>query len=431
MSIDPGCARRGSVVSLLTALVVLAGSATAYGAEPAVPVNPCLAAPATVPFYLNTNRPGVIDLHFYRAQGAPVTYFECIGDEAIRLGKQSSPTNTTSFYDATTWDCTRLTRYFVATATLPDGSLARGAASARTMSCAERFKIVMRRQIDRGRRTRVKIVDSWGIGGVRSRLCVTSPRGRHACRMIVLANGTAVLKRHFRPAARGRWRVELRVAGHRVRDSIAVGIRDVVSKAAPPTVLATGDSTMQGLESFLSDDLAREATVVSDVRPGLALSGSNDWAAIAAEQAVRVKPATTVLSIGANESRPMQAADGATLTCCDEAWAAEYAARMRQTMLTYGRHGRSRVFVLTIAVPHDPKRVPLFAAVNQAIVRAAEGLAGVRVLRMDQLFSPNGYATVMHYDGRDVHIREPDGIHLNVAGLEIAAREVAKAMRER
>jgi hypothetical protein len=35
----------------------------------------------------------------------------------------------------------------------------------------------------------------------------------------------------------------------------------------------------------------------------------------------------------------------------------------------------------------------------------------------------------MPYGGRDVRVRDPDGIHLSVAGAEIAAREVIKALR--
>jgi hypothetical protein len=50
---------------------------------------------------------------------------------------------------------------------------------------------------------------------------------------------------------------------------------------------------------------------------------------------------------------------------------------------------------------------------------------------MDLLFTPNGYREVMRYRGRDVHVREADGIHLNVAGTAIAARAVAQAIRGR
>jgi hypothetical protein len=193
-------------------------------------------------------------------------------------------------------------------------------------------------------------------------------------------------------------------------------------------VLATGDSTMQGVESFLSDELGGHANVISDVRPGLSFSGSNGWGPIAQSQAARLHPDVTVLSIGANEGLDMRGADGATHTCCDAAWSTELVARMRATMLTYARRGRGRVFVLTIAAPRDPRRGAVTSTVNAALVRAAEGLAGVTVLRMDVLFSPQGFRETMPYDGKDVDVREPDGTHLNVAGTKIEARVVAQAL---
>ena len=124
----------------------------------------------------------------------------------------------------------------------------------------------------------------------------------------------------------------------------------------------------------------------------------------------------------------MRAADGATHACCDAAWSTELAARMRATMLTYARRGRARVFVLTIAAPRDPKRAVVTSTVNAALVRAAEGLAAVSVLRMDVLFSPQGFRETMPYEGKEVDVREPDGTHLNVAGTRIAARVVAQAL---
>ena len=124
----------------------------------------------------------------------------------------------------------------------------------------------------------------------------------------------------------------------------------------------------------------------------------------------------------------MRGPDGATHACCDAAWSVELAARMRATMLTYARRGRGRVFVLTIAAPRDPKRAAVTSTVNEALVRAADGLADVSVLRMDVLFSPQGFRQTMPYDGKEVDVREPDGTHLNVAGTRIEARVVAQAL---
>ena len=99
-------------------------------------------------------------------------------------------------------------------------------------------------------------------------------------------------------------------------------------------------------------------------------------------------------------------------------------------MRTYRRHGRGRVYVLTIAAPRDPRRAAMTTAVNGAIVLAAEGLARVRVLRMDLLFTPNGFSEMIRYAGADIDVREADGTHLNVSGTAIEARTVVQALRE-
>jgi len=410
-------------------LVLVPGAARAS----APPGNPCAPAPSTAQFSATTHRTGVVDLHFFDARGATVHYFECVGTRAYPLGERSlvmADTPLTSMWAATFWRCGRLTRHFAATTILPDGRFARGTTSVRTRSCAGRFRLEIPSRLARGQRARVRIVDRWGIGGVRTQLCTTSPQAKRRCRSVVLATSTRAVTRHFRPTTRGRWRVELRVPKHRVRGSIAVGVRGLTAKAAPATVLATGDSTMQGIESFLSDELGDERTVISDVRPGFAISLANAWWPIATAQIARLRPSATVVSIGAAEGHPMRAADGAMHACCDEPWVAEYTRRLRKIMLIYGRSARARVLWLTIPAPREAKRVTTFVAVNAAIVRAAEDLANVRVLRMDILFTPNGFRDVMRYRGRDVRVREPDGIHLNVAGTLIAARAVAQALRE-
>jgi lysophospholipase L1-like esterase len=373
-----------------------------------------------------------VDLQFLLAYGATVTYYECVGDRAFSLGERSKANGVlTSFYGATQWRCGRLDRHFAATATLADGRFVRGTAGVRTMSCAHRFELDVPRRLAPGQQARVRVIDRWGIGGIHTRLCTTSPVGRRDCRGVAFPAAASVATRRFRPATRGGWRVELQVRQYRIGGSVAVGVKGVAPKAPPPTVLARGDSTMDGVESFLADDLGDHASIVSDVIPGFAISSAEGWAAIAASQAARVRPIATVISIGANEGFPMKAADGTTHGCCDDVWVEEYARRVHTLMLIYRRHGLGRVFYLTIAAPREAARAPVIDAVNTAIVRAGAGLAGVRVLRMDLLFSPHGYQDVIRYRGRDVPVREPDGVHLNISGTAIEAREVAKALRRR
>ncbi len=426
---------RVALVTVAASVVLAASSAGPItGSSVAVPaasgsLNPCTpAAQGASPFTSDTNRIGLVDLYFFLAQGAPVTFYECISGQPHRLGVRSAPhSDITPFYGAAQWSCGRLTRDFAATATLPDGTSVRGTTDLHTVSCADRFALQVPRSVAAGRRALVRIIDRWRLGGIHTRLCMISPLDDRACETVAFAGGVNAATRSFRPLIRGDWRVELQVRRYRVRASLAVGVRGVPSPAAP-TVLATGDSTMGGVDSFLADDLGQRENVVSDVVPGFAISLASGWSSIASAQVRRLHPSVTAISLGANEGFPMRGADGAQHSCCDAAWVEEYTRRVRAIMQIYARHGHGRVIYLTIAAPRIAARASITAAVNTAIVQAAHGLAGVCVLRMDLLFSPHGYQASIRYRGKDVYVRAPDGVHLNVAGTAIEAQQVVSAL---
>jgi lysophospholipase L1-like esterase len=276
---------------------------------------------------------------------------------------------------------------------------------------------------------RIRVIDRWGNGGVTAQLCVTPPGASRTCGDERLRRAISVATRRFRATTSGRWRVELRFRGHRVRRSIAVGA-GVGSTAPPPTVLTTGDSTMQGIDSFLADELGDSAKVRSDVRPGTGISKPlGPWATLARTQTEHLRQAATVVSLGVADGFPLRARDGTRQECCGAAWTAEYTRRVRVMMRTYRRHGRARVLWLTLPIPKGPRAVT--DAVNRSVVQAAEGLAGVSVLRMDLFFTPDGFRDVMPYRGRSVDVREEDGIHLNITGTAIAAKIVAAVLRKR
>ena len=125
----------------------------------------------------------------------------------------------------------------------------------------------------------------------------------------------------------------------------------------------------------------------------------------------------------------MTTPDGTRVACCDARWATEYARRARVLMQIYARNGRGRVLWLTIPLPRAERRLAHVLAVNEAVVAAGAGLPEVNVIRLDAVFTPDGYRDVIRYRGRDVAVRDVDGVHLNVAGTAIAARIVAQALR--
>ncbi len=423
---------RRTLARCCAALAAAVAVLPAAGAHAAALANPC-AKPAVTNFLgADATKPGVVDLYFFHAEGAPVTYYECVsGHGARRLGTlTSAAAEPTVLRDATTWSCDRLVRRFVATAPRPGAAApALGTYSVRTMSCAERFELRVPRRVGRGRMIDMRVVDRWGIGGIRPDLCVTAPGGSRRCSQLRFARAVTVAARRLRANTRGTVRVELRVRDRRVRSAaVTVGGGALAKPRALPVVLATGDSMMQGIDGFLADELADSARVRSDVRPGTAIGKTLDWLRWSATQVARVRPRVTVMAIGANEGWPMRTPAGSTVECCGEPWEAEYARRVRTMMQMYLRGGRGRIVWLTLPAPRGERLTPIFDAVNRAVVRAGAGLPGATVLRIDLLFSPDGYRDVMRWRGASVRVREPDGVHLNVAGTAIAATAIARAI---
>jgi lysophospholipase L1-like esterase len=420
--------RSCALAALLAALCVVPARAQAP-ALPPLPATGCDVGPMTNFLAADVTKPGVIDLIFFGAQGASVEFFECVENTLRPLGTlpPGPPDLGTQLLEATTWDCARPSRSFVARTIGPDGAVVAGAYNVRTGSCASRFDVRVPRRVAAGRVARVRIVDTWGIGDYRPHLCIAPPRGDKLCTVVGFKKAVTIRTRRFRAALEGRYEIELRVAKHRVRRTVTVGGGE--APKPPPVILATGDSTMQGVDNFLADELGDDGTVRSDIRIGTGISKS-DWQDIARAQVKRLKPRFTVMSLGVNEGFAMTPPGGAPVECCGEPWVAEYVRRVRAMMATYRRKGEGRVLWLTLPLPRGGPKTETIIAVNAAVVRAGQGMKGVRVLRMDSLFTPNGFAEVIRYRGRYIRVRAADGIHLNVSGTAIAAKVIAAAIRK-
>lgn len=208
---------------------------------------------------------------------------------------------------------------------------------------------------------------------------------------------------------------------------------------APPApklrkLLVTGDSLAMPLDAEIARRLAAgDAEVERDphVGTGISKTGLVDWGKLSTQQAREREPDAVVVFIGANEGFDLPGPGGRQLTCCGPEWAAGYAYRARRMMNTYRRGGRARVYWLTLPAPRDADRREIARAVNAAIEVAAQPYrAQVRVLDMEAIFTPGGrYRDAMDVEGRRQIVREPDGIHLNGRGAQIAADAVLEAVR--
>ena len=202
------------------------------------------------------------------------------------------------------------------------------------------------------------------------------------------------------------------------------------------TLLITGDSLSQPLDTEIAKVLADESSsveVIRDAHLGTGISNTAivDWGALSETQAESEDPDATVMFIGANEGYPMEV-EGQTLNCCGPEWEAEFQSRVAQMIDNYIADGESRLYWLTLPTQRDPARGPIADTVNRAIAEAAAERSGaVTVIDLVPTFTPgNRYRDSMEIDGSDVIVRESDGIHLNEVGAALAAEIVLDAIDE-
>jgi len=199
------------------------------------------------------------------------------------------------------------------------------------------------------------------------------------------------------------------------------------------SLLVTGDSLATPLDLELARSLAPAGVdVIRDphLATGISKSDLVDWGELSTSQVDRDHPDAVVVFIGANEGFPIPGPDGKDISCCTPEWAAAYANRVRQMMVTYTQGGAAHVYWLTVPTPRDDGHQEIERVVNAGIEVAAQPYRNlVDVLDTVPIFTPGDtYRDSMQIDGTDTIVREPDGIHLNEAGSAVAADHVLEAL---
>jgi len=259
-------------------------------------------------------------------------------------------------------------------------------------------------------------------------VCASPPLLGYECRDETLAAGQEILRPTVTPRSPGLWRFEVRNGDQVVRRETAV-----IAAGRALQLLATGDSMIQTVDAFLAQRLGDRAAVESDARISTGLSSPDvfDWVGRAREQARESKADVTVVYLGANDGFPMRSPKGRVAECCGEPWIAEYSRRVEAMMRSYVRGGAGRVLWLTLPAPRDGHFVAVYEPVNQAVRRAAERVPGAAVVAVDELLAP-GYRfreTIVR-GGREIAVRQDDGIHLSLEGADLAAAAAITALRE-
>ena len=378
-------------------------------------------APSTDDAWLfaSAQHTGVIDLLAHGPAGSQLRYYERIGGRRVLVARRAIPASDIydSFLRAAAWSCTRRERVFELDVASPDGRSFTDVSSVRTPPCGDRYTLRAPRHVARGGRARVSVVDGWRLGDVRPALCVRPPGGAGRCRRLAF-KGRATVVRILHPAQRGRWRLELRLGAVRERATIAVGVAAAAPHALPP-LLVTGDSMVQNVDTALAERVSARLRVVRAWRGGSKVGGPEPvWPGAAAPLARRVQPRETVISLGTSEGYPI----GAT-PCCDAAWRAAYARAVRAIARAFTQRG-GRVAWLLLPAMRDPRRQRMADIVNAATTAGLDGVARVRLVHVERILSPDGYASALSVCGREQTVRERDGIHIAPAGAALVADAV-------
>ena len=426
---DAGPARWRPLPLSLAALLLFAALQASALARPDRGGSPVEAAGRAIRLAATTPEAGWLGVRV-RAPGArAVTLSEQAGTQLERIATLRVAHSRARRRHLLRWRCDRRVRRLVATAVV-NGSERRAAVRTRTPSCRRRLRAYARPLRPRaGGRVAIRVLDSWGTGGIDGRACLRPPGGEQRCRRFQIAVGRARALPGFGVERAGRWSlglttpwrqrlrrpVQVRAAGERLR------------------VLATGDSMVQYVDTALAKRLEPEVEVRSDARvsTGISKPALLDWVRHARSQVARYRPDVTVVFLGANDGFPLRSGAGRRVRCCGRAWIRAYAARARRMMASYARRGRGQVYWLTLPAPRPRQWKRIYAAVNAALRRASARFGDeLRLIDLGRVFTPHGrFRATMRWRGHAVGVRQGDGVHLTPAGAAIAAGLVTRKLR--
>jgi lysophospholipase L1-like esterase len=380
--------------------------------------------PAPVTLTLTAGETGWIAATVVAAPGTVVQVGE-VG--AAPVGSVTTgPDGRASLPRAAPWSCTRA-RTLRATALSAGGTPVQADASITTPSCAGRVAVKLLPAHPRaGRMATVEIADRWRVGDLKARVCTGEP-GRPAaqCSTVTLAPGALRSAARFRVLRPGRHPVTVGFASQKVTATL-----NVLPRSRRLSVLAAGDSMMQILDDDLHRRLAARGPVaVTDdahISTGISKPFMFDWVAHAAASAAALHPDVSVVFLGANDGFGIGDA-----ACCGGVWQARYAKRAGRMMRSYARGGQGTVYWLLLPTPRRGDFREIYTAVNRALRQAADRFPGVvHLVDLGAVFTPGGrFRQTMVWEGKRVSVRQADGVHLSVAGAEIAAEVVMRRMR--
>lgn len=204
------------------------------------------------------------------------------------------------------------------------------------------------------------------------------------------------------------------------------------SASKPLKLYMTGDSLITDPGSaFL--DLAHRSGVINELPPephtasGLAQPEIFNWFDYLPHQAQTLRPNLVVLTLGGNDGLTLSGSGGGE-AFDTPGWRREYARRVGGVMDDFISYG-AKVIWLGLPIPRDGDLAARYRVINQVERQEAQQRAGdVAYLDLYKRFedSSGHYSDYLPGPGGQlVHVREPDGVHYDIAGAEIIAHLIA------
>ena len=327
---------------------------------PAAAAETCATAPITNFLAADATQARRHQPIFFGAQGASVEFFECVDGELRQLGRRPAPPDDgDDLLEATTWDCDRATRAASSRARrCPTAARRRRLQPCARARARARFEIA--RPAPRrppGPQSRACGSSTAGGSAASGRACASRRRAAKRAARLGFKQAVTIGTRRFRRERRGRWRIELRVRGHRMR---AHGHRRRRRRVRRARRRRARDRRLDDAgRRQLPRRRARRRGHGAQRHPRRHRRSASPMAGDrrVAGHALRAEHHRHI----ARRQRGIPAADAGrrSPTCCDEQWIAEYVRRVRTMMRTYLRGGRARVLWLTLPLPRGTTRLPI------------------------------------------------------------------------
>jgi len=217
---------------------------------------------------------------------------------------------------------------------------------------------------------------------------------------------------------------------------LGVCVPRVSCAAEMAPVLMIGDSMMRLLGIALEKELkaanVQPATSFSSLGSGLARMDAFDWFAKVQSLMAEHKPATVIVTLGANDRQTLKDAAGRVVPFGTPEWEAEYSLRIGRIMDEIDKGGAARVIWLLLPDMKEPVHQEYAQLVNA--IAKKEATVDARkdkfvLFDMAPLLSrkPGTFSMyMMAPNGSALTVRDVDGVHVTSVGAQRVAQAIVK-----